>query len=649
MQKADDPSISYRAYIDGLRAIAVLGVLFFHADLGFPGGYIGVDVFFVISGYLITKLILRDLDTGKFSIPDFWERRVRRIFPALSVVVIACLLAGWLVLMPVLYKSLGASAIAQALMVANVYFRGNTGYFNQSVDAVPLLHTWSLAVEEQFYLFFPLLLMILRKLPRPILGRVVLMIGMLSFALSVYFSYTDKAINFYLLPTRAWELLIGSYLAVRAGGRASQRGLAEAVSWGGLSAILLASWAYDSTTRFPGASAVLPCLGTAAIIWANERGPTLVGKLLSLRPLVFVGLISYSLYLWHWPILVFAKYWNIYPLSTLQSGLLLLASILIAVLSWRFIETPFRKRSICRTRARIFSFSAVVTVLILGAGAAIRWSNGVPSRIPASALRHVEQSKEDYAEVQKMSYQVGLKEAVSQNFIPLGIPGIQQAPRILLWGDSHAVSIIPLINDLCEKYQLQGVAAVHASTPPLLGYHREDPNLKMMDPEAFNQAVFEYIRTSHIDHVILAAKWQNYSPGELIHQQLIQTLKALEATGADIWIVRQVPKPAWNVPWTIAQEVKRGHAPESVGIPRTGHLRKQHLEEVIFGNILTTFPKTTILDPTECFDVQNDRYAVIHQGEVLFCDDSHLSKAGAKMLTPLFDPLFRKAAAVDSH
>ena len=141
MQKAADSSISYRAYIDGLRAIAVLGVLFFHADLGFPGGYIGVDVFFVISGYLITKLILRDLDTGKFSIPDFWERRVRRIFPALSVVVITCLLAGWLVLMPILYKSLGASAIAQALMVANVYFRGNTGYFNQSVDAVPLLHT----------------------------------------------------------------------------------------------------------------------------------------------------------------------------------------------------------------------------------------------------------------------------------------------------------------------------------------------------------------------------------------------------------------------------------------------------------------------------------------------------------------------------
>ncbi len=213
MSSANSNPLKYRADIDGLRGLAVLTVLFFHADIGFPGGFVGVDVFFVISGYLISGLILKDLDSGQFGIVDFWERRVRRIMPALSVVVLASLIAGWFLFLPSDFRALGRSAVAQSILASNVNFWLESGYFSQAAELKPLLHTWSLAVEEQFYLLFPFVLILIHRVSRASIVRVILLLSCSSFALSVYCSYRHSEANFYLLPTRAWELLIGSGLA----------------------------------------------------------------------------------------------------------------------------------------------------------------------------------------------------------------------------------------------------------------------------------------------------------------------------------------------------------------------------------------------------------------------------------------------------
>ena len=348
----------YRPFIDGLRAVAVLAVLFFHADLGCGGGYVGVDVFFVISGYLITGLILKDMRRGEFRIVSFWERRVRRILPAVAFIVLSSLVAGWFLLLPQGFKELGESATAQTMLVSNIYFWIKSwigaDYFAPPAEVKPLLHTWSLSVEEQFYLLFPFLLIALGRMSRNSRVPAILLLAGVSFGASVGCSYWCPTANFYLLPTRAWELLIGAFLAAVSAQRLPSVWLTESLCSVGLLAVLCAVFFYGRSTRFPGLAALLPCGGTALIIWANGEKLTRVGRVLASRPLVFIGLISYSLYLWHWPMLVFARYWSAGPLPRTQRLLLLLASVMFAFLSWRFVETPFRKRRILKSRVQIF-------------------------------------------------------------------------------------------------------------------------------------------------------------------------------------------------------------------------------------------------------------------------------------------------------
>ena len=437
----------YRADIDGLRAVAVLAVLFFHAGIGCSGGYVGVDVFFVISGYLITGLILKESDAGQFRVLEFWERRVLRIFPALAIVVLTCLVAGWFLFLPPDFKSLGQSVLAQAMLASNISFWLEAGYFAASAEVKPLLHTWSLAVEEQFYLLFPLLLIGFKRLPRNLLGRAILLICCASFGLSVYGSYRHTSANFFLLPTRAWELLVGSFLAAVPAPRASTRWLMESFSWCGLLGILGAVFIYDHTTRFPGVAAVLPCVGTALLIWSNSHALTSVGRLLAMPPMVFVGLISYSLYLWHWPLLVFYKYWTLGPIPMGHRVLLILASVGIAVMSWRFVETPFRKRLVLRGRTQVFAFASITTIVLFLAGTAISQLRGLPARFPPNVIRYAA-GEADRA----FTKEVGLKEDLSGDFIELGMGDRRLPVRLLVWGDSHAMAAMPVFDKLCKAH-----------------------------------------------------------------------------------------------------------------------------------------------------------------------------------------------------
>ncbi|MHB9025714.1 MAG: acyltransferase family protein [Armatimonadota bacterium] len=633
--------LHYRAFIDGLRALAVLAVLFYHADLGCTGGYVGVDVFFVISGYLITGIIFRDIDVGQFQILKFWERRVLRILPALVVIVIACLAAGWILFLPIDFFNLGKSVVAQVLLAPNIYYWQESGYFARDAALQPLLHTWSLGIEEQFYLLLPGLLVAFNRFARKYLLPAILLLCGISFLLSVYWSYTQISANFYLLPTRAWELGIGSVLAVIPARRLEKRWLAEMLSWSGLLAIMIAVFFYTSSTRFPGATALLPCIGAWFVIWANGGSLTSAGKLLALRPVVFVGLISYSLYLWHWPILVFSKYWAIDPLPASLRMLLLIVSVVLAIVTWKFVETPFRKRRVLKTRPQIFAFAGVTTLVLLLSGVSIYQLQGVPARIPAAAIEYMNGST-DRAFLNDLK----LRDAVTGNFVELGTGDSNQPIVFMMWGDSHAMAAMPAVDSLCKKYAVRGVAATHASTAPLVGYESTGVASLGKESIAFNNAVLRFIRDKRVANVVLVANWSGYvgqdKNSTRLHRGFIDTITALQDTGASIWIMHEVPQQRCkNAPAALAAAVMfhRGN-PDELGVPLAEHQKNRKKLKPIFDELTMRYPRVTVLDPTPVFVTAKNVCRMAKHGRSLYFDCTHLTVAGAMELRPLFTPLF---------
>jgi peptidoglycan/LPS O-acetylase OafA/YrhL len=634
MTSSSNSFATYRKDIDGLRAIAVLSVLLFHADVGFGGGYVGVDIFFVISGYLISNLILKDCEKGGFRQLEFWERRVRRIVPALAVVVIASIVAGWLLLLPYDFQTLGQSVMAQSLLLANFYFSRNAGYFDSAGDVKPLLHTWSVAVEEQFYVLFPFFLVACARWSRKILVLSILALSSMSFGLCVWCSYTLTEANFYLLPTRAWELLIGSLLAVLPMQRTPPRWLAEPLSWGGFLAIMGAVFLYDDHTRFPGVTALLPCAGAALVIWANRYRLTSVGQILAAGPVVFLGLISYSLYLWHWPALVFAKYLLIGEPTWAQRILVLAASMIIAVLSWRYIETPFRKRLVLQNRAQILTFACLTPVTLFSAGLAIHAMQGVPARIPVE-VQHYANGRTDRA----FLHELGLKDALKGDFIELGTGDKHLPIDLVVWGDSHAMAVLPVLDVLCKEYACRGIGATHSCLAPLVGCENQRLN---EDGGGLNEAVLAFVRREHAANVLLVAKWNYYLlHGETpLHRGLADTITALTNAGTRIWIMQSVPEQRWDVPRTLARAVAFGGDPERLGLPLQVHHEQTRFQEGVFEGLAAL--GSTVLDPTDLFMGPAGLCRVAEDGKALYCDNNHLTIHGSMVLRPLFEPIFSR-------
>jgi peptidoglycan/LPS O-acetylase OafA/YrhL len=648
----------YRPDIDGLRAVAVLGVLLFHAGFGFSGGYTGVDVFFVISGFLITRLIQQEVQAGTFSLAVFWERRIRRILPALVVMVGCTLAAGTMLLVPTDLAELAESSIAQALMGANVYFWQHAGYFDGPTELKPLLHTWSLAVEEQFYLVFPLLIVACRRLPtRPWLA-VLCGLSLGSFALSVWGTYAFSSATFYLLPTRAWELAAGAVLANLPPHWKPSRKLAEPLAYLGMAGIAFSYFCYSSTTRFPGVAALVPCLGTALVIGSSTGRLTSLGRMLALRPLVLVGLISYSLYLWHWPILALLRYRIDEQLPPAVRLVAVTLSVVLAILSWRFIEQPFRRaRGV--SRARVFQAAIATSVGMLAISGFILGMEGFPSRFPEDSLKFVEGIDAP------RRFKTRHAETVIADQLPL--LGDLSDPEVsfLVWGDSHAMVAGDLLEHLAAKYRLKGVAACRSGTAPLLGTWRpsEDP-----DALEWNQAVIDLVKRKRFPHVLLIARWESYvegrpdgslktlivdeqsrglSPAEskqVMRRSLRRTIAELEETGATVWIMRQVPLQA-RTPVQLITEATRRKQP----IPQTGVDRSQHLARQANANeVLSEFASANvhILDPDAfCFD-EAGRSRVAGEGRSYYCDADHLSRHGAdQLLRPVFEPVFAEISA----
>ena len=345
--------MDYRREIDGLRAVAVIPVILFHAGFQtFSGGYVGVDVFFVISGYLITSIIITEMEKGTFSLAHFYERRARRILPALFLVMLVCLPLAWLWLVPNDMKEFSKSLRYVSGFISNFLFYKQSGYFDTAAELKPLLHTWSLAVEEQYYVFFPLLLMITWRLGIRWTVGILGLVAIVSLGYAHRDSFHNPAAGFYLLPTRFWELLIGALVAFYFFTRNNSRTTAthassimsQSFGLAGLLLIVYAVFEFDRTTPFPGLYALVPTLGTALIIvFANEKN--LVGRFLANRALVGIGLISYSAYLWHQPLFAFARHRSLGDPGTPLIAALSLTAIALAYLSWRYVEIPFRNRN----------------------------------------------------------------------------------------------------------------------------------------------------------------------------------------------------------------------------------------------------------------------------------------------------------------
>jgi peptidoglycan/LPS O-acetylase OafA/YrhL len=625
---------TYRPDIDGLRAVAVLAVLFFHAGLGCTGGFAGVDIFFVISGYLITGLILKDLERGQFQFLEFWARRVRRIFPALLVVVLFSLAAGWFILLPSDFQDLCQSVAAQALLVSNFYFWKHAGYFTGAAQFVPLLHTWSLAVEEQFYLFFPFFLFASRGLSRRTLIFVASSLCFLSLAYSVHISNSHFAANFYLMPSRAWELLIGALPALLSSRLASPQWLKEVVALAGLMAIFYAIIFYDHTTLFPGIAALVPCAGASLLIWANSGGMTLVGKLLALPPLVFVGLISYSLYLWHWPLLVFSRYSTLAPLTISHRLLLLGASLLLAIASWKWIETPFRTRAILKSRVRILSFAGIATAGLILIGLIVDKLQGIPARFSPQVLAYAK-GESDIG----IRAEVGLGDVRREQFVQLGADP-RQSPALFVWGDSHAMAILSMVDALCREHGVAGLAATHSSTAPLLGLASDSPISLHADSIPYNDGVMNFIKKRQIPDVVLVARWSSYGDNpRRLRSYLDETIRSLKEAGARVWIMRDVPRLEMNVPRSLALFVYFGGTnPEGPVFSLDYYHQDAVFQDELFHGISSL--GVTMLDPCPLFFNPQGRVIVQENGKPLYFDDHHLSSVGAAKLRNLFEPLF---------
>lgn len=664
-------AVSYRAEVDGLRALAVVGVLLYHAGLGCPGGYVGVDVFFVISGYLITSLILKDLGAGPFSVPQFWMRRIRRIMPALTAMVCMTLLAGSLLLEPDAFARLAREAVAQSLGLSNVHFLRDIGYFAENAEVKPLLHTWSLAVEEQFYLVFPLILvpivLFLKKRTLHVLSGILLA----SFALSLYGMRHRPDAAFYLLPARAWELMAGAVIAVSQE-RFSIRGRrAEWMSGAGLALILTAMFAFTGSTPFPGMAALLPVAGTALIIAGCKDSPTLVGRFFSLKPIVFIGLISYSLYLWHWPLLVFARLTLVHVTPLVKTAVLGL-SFILAALSWKYIELPFRNRSLLKSRPAVFAFALAATLVMTLSGLWIVRSEGFPARLTKTQQLMAEDIAWNGSALKSK------KRGVPMGATKQAADG-QARYDFAFLGDSHGLVITELVQSLAARHNLSGLAFLRKGTPPVtdLFTARSNP-ADFQKIRAESTAIIDEIISRKIGHVILVGRWSAMCDGlnaseiadapradphgpmvvetpesSVTHEQSAQALRRqlghmvdrFEKSGITVWILKQVP------------EADRSHIARhfylSKRFPLVNHLdsasttRAEHRARQAHANAALDSvgaDRIHVIDPAPYFFPEG-RPLTLYAERAYYRDEHHLTRYGAEIfLTPVFDGIFSRIA-----
>jgi peptidoglycan/LPS O-acetylase OafA/YrhL len=501
--------VKHRNDIDGLRAVAVLPVVVFHAKLPiFSGGFCGVDVFFVISGFLIGSIVVNEINDGGFSIIRFWERRARRILPALFAMIAVVSVFSYIYFYPTELVRYGNGALAAIFSASNFYFYSKTGYFGLTAQAEPLLHTWSLAVEEQFYLFLPLFMLGIRKFAPNAWKQSLLAVTIISFLVSVYYSYAYPTKAFYLPDSRAWELLLGTMLALGLHPKISSIRWANIIGLVGLGLILVPMLVYTEATPFPGLAALAPCMGTVFVIVAGEQPKSVSARVLSLRPIVFIGLISYSVYLWHWPLIVFqntdsAFFQTLSPPAV--KAALVASSLVLGSLSWWLIERPFRYGPLALRQGRLFAAAGATALAIAAAVELPAFAQGFPARFTPEAIRAASYSDYDVLG----PYRKGvcfLEDGDSIGpIIHSGCLAAKAGQRnYLLYGDSLAADTYVGLHRNFPSVNFE--EATSSGCTPIIESGRQSNSVRC---RALTRYMFDrYLPVQHVDGLILAANWR---------------------------------------------------------------------------------------------------------------------------------------------
>ncbi|MEN9664856.1 MAG: hypothetical protein RLZZ326_1219 [Planctomycetota bacterium] len=626
------PTDAYRPDIDGLRALSVIVVVLFHAGLGVTGGFVGVDVFFVISGYLITSLILKQQAAGRFDVVEFFARRVRRIIPAVCVMTLATLVLGSLWLSPAAWIDLAASALAQTAMLANVWYWRAINYFNAAAELKPFLHMWSLAVEEQFYLVYPFLLVFLGRYSRRTRFFVLSALAAMSFVLAQGFLTTRASAVYYLLPFRAWELLLGGIVSLLPRHRFTRWNEVEVAI--GSAMVLGPALLYDAQTPFPGLNALPPCVGAALIIHGGRSGTTLIGRLLSSRPMVGIGLLSYSIYLWHWPLLALAR--NLLGIRlpwTIAAGLILMG-LGAAALSWRWVEEPIRRGASFNSRrfsARLFVATSAVVLMV---SCAIVAARGVPGRFTPRTLGYFAARTDA-----PFRHQVSVDAAERGEFPSFGMS--EARDTVMVWGDSHAMMIVPGVDAASRTLGISGIQATYSDTPPLLDLvvHGSQYGLGAEGPR-LSRAVVKTILDRPVRLVVIGAHWENYADRSDFERCLRETVDAITSAGIPVCLMLDVPSFSTPVPEALARRAIFGLPTADLVVSEREYQIQNRLVNAIIRRVAEN--RAVILDPREIMTDSSGNWVAELGGEALYEDSSHLSGAGGQRLAPLFERLFQE-------
>jgi len=657
--------MKYRQEIDGLRALAVVPVIFFHAGFDvFRGGFVGVDVFFVISGYLITTIIIQDIESNTFSLLKFYERRARRILPALFIVMLFCSACAIIFMSPYDFEQFSESLIYVSLFTSNLFFWQKSGYFDVASEQNPLLHTWSLSVEEQFYLIFPIFLLLAWSLGKNKIFFMIVFTAVLSFFLSELILRIDPMANFYLSPTRAWELLAGSVssLVVSKKGVQNKGGMALV----GLAAILLSCVLYDEGTPFPSFYALLPVIGTVTIILYS--GPkTLVKKILSNKILVSLGLLSYSAYLWHQPIFAFARMQNTFEKNSGLIFFLIAVTFVFSLITWKFVEVPFRKPGVIQTK-HVFMAALSGTTLFLILGITLHLNSGsiFGTKMDIKNLRYSSLGEK----IEDIGSVCNLRENHNYAYINECYFGdITAEETIILFGDSHASAISYSLSEIFLKNKKRGLF-IEIDGCQTIPYLMRD---KRINQKCLNQfsSFLDYIKSLDAK-IILSNRWtfkffplegyiekmpyedsegnverdakyreydvlidgklrRDFSSKEGI---LREFLKSIHSNVSHLYLVYPIPETGIDIyRENFRYYEKNGHLIDQISISLADYDARNKFVIGVFDSFIEGAEHITKIDPRAAFCDQKTKRCLVQENRIpYYFDDDHLSKLGADLL-----------------
>jgi len=651
---------SYRPEIDGLRAIAVLAVVLYHADLLvfgndlFSGGFIGVDIFFVLSGYLIASNLLRDLAGDDFSFRRFYTRRIRRILPPLFFVTAISTIFAWRYLFPKQFLEYAQSLISSTLFTSNFYFWRQDVYTAEPNALQPLIHTWSLSVEEQYYALIPIALLLVWRFARRFLTSVIIIGFLVSLQLADWGSKEHVGASFYLLPSRGWELLAGGLLAnvELEFGRKSHPWLTAILPLVGIFLIVRSIGGFSDEMAHPGFQTLIPVVGVMLVIWfAGERD--LVSWLLSTKAFVWVGLISYSLYLWHQPLFAFARVLSVNALSVPDKLGLIALSVALAGLTWFVIERPFRN-------AKQISFPVLVVALavvgsaLVGIGALGNATDGAPGRFSE-------------AELSLMDYQPArgtTEDGSCRNRRPASaaciVGAVDTLPTWAVLGDSHVETLTAAIGDVLSARDEAGLLFIRTVCPVILGVRRAPGNITC---DEYVREYIDALAPNNLKNVIINDRATAYITGkgydngeggiEFLEEAVVridtlegtdseakrlaavtrlfsETMRDLLTSGLNVYYVLPIPEVGWDAPRVVIQQLQRRQLPVTTSLSRYKIRNEIIIEQV---KALESHPNFHAIYPHEvlCSNV-TWRCSIHGDGQIYYYDTDHLSVHGANLV-----------------